>query len=284
MSEARAVNQDQVALWNEASGRTWVEMQQVLDRMLAPFEAPLIDAGFPGQGGQVLDVGCGAGATTRAMAQRLGTSGRCVGADISEPLLAAAKAGTAADGVGTATFIQADAQTHSFDANRFDAVISRFGVMFFDDPVAAFTNIRRAVRVGGKLAFVAWRSPAENPFMTTAKRAAEPLLPTLPAPDPNAPGQFAFADGDRVRRILEASGWSDINLERLDVEGAAAQPELLAYVTKLGPVGLALKEMNDEALRARVIEVVHAAFRPYIKNGEARFSMATWLVTAINKQ
>jgi SAM-dependent methyltransferase len=284
MNEARAVNQDQVALWNDASGRAWVEMQQVLDRMLAPFETPLIDAAFPGQGGRVLDVGCGAGATTLAMARRLQTSGSCLGADISGPLLVAAKARAAAEGISTASFVQADAQTHAFDADSFDAVISRFGVMFFDDPVAAFDNIRRAVRIGGKLAFVAWRSPAENPFMTTAKRAAEPLLTNLPAPDPNAPGQFAFADGDRVRRILESSGWSDIDLGRLDVEGTAPEPGLLSYATRLGPVGLALREMNDEALRARVTAAVHAAFRPYIKNGVARFGMATWLVTATRKQ
>lgn len=284
MSEARAVNQDQVTLWNDASGRTWVEMQPVLDRMLAPFEAPLIDAAFPGQGGRVLDVGCGSGATTLAMARRLGASGGCLGADISEPLLTAAKARAAAEGISTAAFVQADAQTHAFDPGSFDAVISRFGVMFFDDSEAAFSNIRRAVRTGGKLAFVAWRSPAENPFMTTAKRAAESLLTNMPTPDPNAPGQFAFADGDRVRRILQAGGWSDIDLQRLDVEGTAAESELLAYATKLGPVGLALREMHDETTRARVTEVVHAAFQPYIKNGTARFGMATWLVTATSTQ
>ncbi|HEY5761018.1 MAG TPA: methyltransferase domain-containing protein, partial [Steroidobacter sp.] len=270
MSDARAVNQDQVTLWNEASGRTWVEMQQVLDRMLAPFVAPLIDAAFPGAGGRVLDVGCGAGATTLAMAKRLGVSGRCVGVDISGPLLEAAEAQAAAERISAATFVQADAQTHAFESDSFDAMISRFGVMFFDDSEAAFGNLRRALRIGGKLAFVAWRSPAENPFMTTAKRAAEPLLTSMPAPDPNAPGQFAFADGERVRRILAASGWSDIQLERLDVEGTASEPELLAYVTKLGPVGLALKEMNDEKLRTSVIDAVQAAFQPYIKNGVAR--------------
>lgn len=283
MSEARIANQDQVALWNEASGRTWVEMQQVLDRMLAPLAAPLIDAAFPGQGGRVLDVGCGSGATTLAMAKRLGASGSCVGVDISGPLLAAAKSRAASEGISSVTFVQADAQTHAFDPGSFDAMISRFGVMFFDEPEAAFNNIRRALRVGGKLAFVAWRSPAENPFMTTAKRAAEPLLTNLPKPDPNAPGQFAFADGDRVRHILQDGGWSDIDLQPLDVEGSVAANELLAYVIKLGPVGLALREV-DEATRARVTEVVHAAFQPYIKNNTARFGMACWLVTATRKQ
>lgn len=283
MNETRMANEDQVALWNEASGRTWVEMQQVLDRMLAPFEAPLIDAAFPGQGGRVLDVGCGSGATTLAMAKRLGASGSCVGVDISAPLLTAARSRAVAEGNSNVTFVQADAQTHAFDPSSFDAMISRFGVMFFDAPDAAFNNIRRAMRVGAKLAFVAWRGPAENPFMTTAKRAAEPLLTNMPKPDPNAPGQFAFADGDRVRRILQSGGWSDINLQPLDVEGTATESELLAYVTKLGPVGLALREA-DEATRTRVTEVVYAAFQPYIKNGVARFGMASWLVTAARKQ
>jgi len=279
MSQARTANQDQIALWNDASGRTWVEMQPVLDRMLAPFEAPLIEAAFPGQDGRVLDVGCGSGATTFAMAKRLGASGTAVGVDISGPLLEAAKSRAAAEGIYTETFVQADAQTHAFERDTFDAMISRFGVMFFDDPEAAFDNIRRAMRADAKLAFVAWRSPAENPFMTTAKRAAEPLLTNMPTSDPTAPGQFAFADGDRVRRILQAGGWSDIDLQPLDVEGTVAESELLAYVTRLGPVGLALREV-DEPTRARVTEAVHAAFQPYIKNGAARFGMASWLVTA----
>lgn len=283
MSEARMANQDQVALWNDASGRTWVEMQPVLDRMLAPFEATLIEAAFPGQGGRVLDVGCGSGATTLAMARRLGASGSVVGVDISGPLLAAAKSRAAAEGIHTVTFVHADAQTHAFEPDVFDAMISRFGVMFFDDPGAAFNNIRRAMRVGAKLAFVAWRSPAENPFMTAAKRAAEPLLTNMPTPDPSAPGQFAFADGDRVRRILQSAGWSDIEIQPLGVAGTVAESELLAYATRLGPVGLALKEVDDE-MRARVTEAVHAAFQPYVKDGAARFGMACWLVTATRKQ
>ena len=119
--------------------------------------------------------------------------------------------------------------------------------------------------------------------MTTAKRAAEPLLTNMPKLDPTAPGQFAFADGDRVRRILQAGGWGDIDLQPLDVEGSVAESELLVYVIRLGPVGIALREA-DEATRSRVTEVVHAAFQPYIEHGVARFGMACWLVTATNKQ
>ncbi|HEY0941008.1 MAG TPA: class I SAM-dependent methyltransferase [Steroidobacter sp.] len=284
MSNSGKANQDQVELWNEASGRTWVEMQAVLDGILAPFASKVIDAGFPGEGGRVLDIGCGAGMTTRAMAQRLGPRGHCVGVDISEPLLTAARARAAADRVGNASFLQADAQTHAFEPGSADAIISRFGVMFFDDPEGAFANLRRAVRPSGQLAFVAWRSPAENPFMTAAKRAAEPLLPNMPCAAANAPGQFAFADGDRVRRILERAGWSDIAVRPVDAEGNVAEKDLFAYVTKLGPVGVALRDVQDAALQARVAEALRAAFQTYIRDGAAHFTMACWLVTAVRRE
>lgn len=279
MSQSHEPNRDQATLWNEASGRTWVEMQDLLDRMLAPFEARLMDEAFPGKGSRVLDIGCGAGATTLSMARRLGPSGLCLGVDISEPLVAAAKARAAAEGLSSAAFVQADAQTYAFEPGAFDAAISRFGVMFFDDPEAAFVNIRRAMRRAAKLVFVAWRSPAENPFMTTAARAAAPFLPSLPTPDPGSPGQFAFADADRVRRILDASGWMDLDVRPLDVPIAVSEKHLLAYVTKLGPVGLALRDV-DEPTRARTAEALRAAFDPYVQNGVAHFTAACWLVSA----
>ena len=142
---------------------------------------------------RVLDVGCGTGSTTLAVARLLGAKGRCTGIDISEPMIAAARARAEREGT-PASFIRADAQTHAFEPASFDMIISRFGVMFFDDSVRAFANLRRAARDDAELRFIAWRSAAENPFMTTAERAAAPLLPNLPARRPDAPGQFAFAD------------------------------------------------------------------------------------------
>ncbi|MDQ3031528.1 MAG: class I SAM-dependent methyltransferase [Myxococcota bacterium] len=281
MSEAHQSNRDQAALWNEASGRTWVEMQDVLDRMLAPFEALLVEEGFPGEAGRVLDIGCGAGATTLSMARRLGPRGLCLGVDISAPLVAAAEERAISEGMASAAFVRADAQTHRFEPGHFDAVMSRFGVMFFDDPVAAFANLRRAARPSAPLTFVAWRSPADNPFMTTAARAAAPFLPAIgsPAPDPDAPGQFAFADGSRVRRILDASGWTDVEVRAVDVPSSVAEEDLLAYVTKLGPVGLALRELDDPT-RARITQALRTAFDPYVRDGAARFDAACWLVRA----
>lgn len=272
-------NRDQAALWNDAAGRTWAEMQAVLDRMLAPFVERLVAEAFPGEGGRVLDIGCGAGATTLAMARRVGPRGLCLGVDISAPLVAAARERAAAEDVASAAFLQADAQTHGFDPGVFDAVMSRFGVMFFDDPEAAFANIRRATRPGAALAFVAWRSPAENPFMTTAARATAHLLPPLPQPPPDAPGQFAFADGERVRRILDRAGWRDVDVSPLDLPGEVAEADLMAYVTRLGPVGLAMREM-DETRRQQVAEALRHAFAPLVRDGAVRFTSACWLARA----
>jgi hypothetical protein len=127
--------------------------------------------------------------------------------------------------------------------------------------------------------FVAWRGPEDKPFMTAAVRAAAPILQNLPAPEPDAPGQFAFANADRVRRILAASGWSDVEILALDVPCTLAEGELAAYATKLGPVGRALLEA-DEATRARTTEAVRAAFAPYVHDGVAQYDAACWLVRA----
>ncbi len=279
MPQSAQPNEQQSALWNDGSGKAWVDLQPILDEVLAPFERLMVDAGYPGEGGSVLDIGCGAGATTLAMARRVGESGRCVGVDISEPLVALATARAQAEGTANAEFVAADAQTYAFEPGRFDAVVSRFGVMFFDDPVAAFSNIRRAVRPGGRLAFVAWRSPAENDFMTAAARAAAPFLPPAPPPDPNAPGQFAFADSARVGRILEASGWSSIEVERVDVPCETSEDNLMTYVTRLGPVGAALREV-DPGTAEKIMASLPPAFERFRKDGAVRFNTACWLVRA----
>lgn len=272
-------NRDQAAFWNDTAGRTWAELQDLLDRLLEPFVDPLIDAAAPRAGERVLDIGCGAGATTRALARRIEPGGLALGVDISGPLVEAARARAAAEGLTSAAFVQADAQAYAFEAEDFDAVVSRFGVMFFEDPEAAFANIRRGVRRDGRLAFVAWRGPADNPFMTAGVRAAAPFLPQMPAPAPDAPGQFGFADGARVRRILEATGWREVEVAPLDVPLRIAEADLMTYVTRMGPTGLALQQA-DEDLRGRIVQALEAAFRPFIQDGFARFDGACWRVTA----
>jgi SAM-dependent methyltransferase len=279
VNSTHQVNEDQAALWNGAGGRGWVDAQAVLDRVLQPFEDLLVDAVAAGSGGSVLDVGCGTGSTTLAFARLLGARGRCVGVDISEPMLALARARAEREGV-PASFILADAQVHAFEPAGFDTIVSRFGVMFFDDFVQAFTNLRRAARRGAGLALVAWRSAAENPFMTAAERAAAPFLPGIPARDPNAPGQFAFADEARVARVLGASGWAEIGVRPIDVVCALPNEDLDGYLTRVGPLGRALQEV-DPRTRTTVLRAVRSAFDPYVHGAQVRFTAACWMIRAL---
>lgn len=278
MATAGEVGGEQSALWNGPAGESWVALQPVLDRMLAPFAALLVETAGQVSATRVLDVGCGAGSTTLAVARQLGASARCEGIDVSAPLIAAAEAQAAGQGLPV-RFVCDDAQAHAFEPASFDLILSRFGVMFFDDPVRAFANLRRAARTGASLHFVAWRSPVDNPFMTTAERAAATLLPALPASDPNAPGQFAFADRTRVQRILEDSGWSQVDIRPIDLPCRFAERDLKPYLTRLGPLGRQLTGL-DAATRERVVGQVRAAFDPFVDGAEVCFTAACWDVRA----
>ena len=269
---------EQEQLWNGSSGQAWVESQELLDHVLAPFETLLVEAAAVRSPGRLLDVGCGTGSTTLAIARRLGTSARCTGIDISQPMLALATARAAREG-SPAEFIRADAQTHPFEPASVDMIVSRFGVMFFDDPVAAFANLRRASTGNAALRLIAWRSAAENPFMTAAERAAAPLLPELPARNPDGPGQFAFGSAARVQAILEDSGWTGAELRPIDVECAFPATQLDAYLTRLGPVGRVVQEA-DEQTRARIMQTIRPAFDPYVRGDDVRFVAACWMVSA----
>lgn len=276
--ETERRNDEQITLWNGTAGQAWVDEQALLDRVLAPFEALLVDAVRASPARQVLDVGCGTGSTSVAVARQLAENGRCTGIDISEPMIAAARARAEREGA-PASFVCADAQVYAFPARSFDMIISRFGVMFFADPVQAFANLRRAARDGATLRFVCWRSAEENPFMTTAERAAAPLLPELPARLPDAPGPFALADEGRLARILEESGWSAIDIQLIDVPCSLSEKDLDRYLSRFGPVGLALREA-DEPTRTRVVETVRAAFDPWVHGEDVRYTAACWMVGA----
>ena len=277
-ADAAAANTDQVAMWNGLAGHAWVEMQALLDDIFQPL-ADRLAADAVAQGARrVLDVGCGTGATTLAIAHALGGSAQCTGVDISEPMLELARTRAARERVAAA-FVRADAQTHAFAPPGFDLIVSRFGVMFFDDPVAAFANLRGATGDDARMRLLVYRSPAENPFMTTAERAAAPLLPGVPARDPDAPGQFAFASPERVTKILTAGGWNAIDSRPVDLPCRFDAAELDHFFTVLGPLGRALPEV-DAATRTRIVATVRAAFAPYVHGDDVRFGAACWMIGA----
>jgi SAM-dependent methyltransferase len=232
-------NAAQLAYWNESAGPTWADLQGPLDQQLAPLgRRAMAELALDG-GLQVLDIGCGAGETTLALAA---AGAEATGVDISRPLLEVAR--RRAEGAAGVRFLEADAQTWPFEAGSFDAVFSRFGVMFFADPPAAFANIRRALKPGGRLAFVCWRTPFENPIMSLPMMAALPHIatPTAP-PQPGAPGPFAFADPERVREVLTAGGFTDIAITPHDQEiGPGDLETTVGLALQVGPLGALLRE------------------------------------------
>jgi SAM-dependent methyltransferase len=193
-------------------------------------------------------------------------------------MIAVAEARAAEAGL-SARFLAADAATHPFPPAEFDLVVSRFGVMFFADPVAAFANLRRAAQPGAGTFLVTWRSPAENPFMTTAENAAAPLMPDFPKRRNEGPGQFGLADPDLVRRVFADAGWRDIDLAPVDVACAFPAAALGHFATQLGPLGVALRGIEPD-LAARVREAVMAAFGAYVVGNEVRFTAACWAIRA----
>ncbi len=278
MDASRETDDEQTRLWNGPSGHAWVELQESLDRMFKPIEDLFVEEALAGAKRRILDVGCGTGSTTLAVARRLGAQGQAVGIDLSEPMIAVARARAEREKT-PATFIRANAQTHAFEPASVDMFISRFGVMFFEDSVRAFANLRHAASDDAEMRFIVWRSPAENPFMTTAERAAAPLLPNMPPRRPAAPGQFAFADQRRVNRILEDSGWAEIDIRPIDIPCSFPEKDLVRYLTRLGPVGQILQE-TDERTRTQVMESVCTAFDPYVHGSEMRFTAACWMLCA----
>lgn len=274
-----APNAGQTTYWNELGGLTWAELSPLLDRQIEPLGEAAVAALAPRPGERILDVGCGCGQTSLDLGRRVGGSGEVLGLDISRPMLEIARHRAEAAGAANVRFVEGDAQTWPLPAERFDALFSRFGVMFFADPVAAFRNLLGALRPGGRIAFACWRAENENPLMTTPARAAATHLPPSPPTDPDAPGPFAFADPAKIRRILEAAGFDDVETTPCDTEIGGNTPEdSLTLALRIGPLGARLRE-NPE-LRPKVVEDVRRALAEHVRDGRVWMKGAVWIVTA----
>lgn len=257
-------NADQARSWNEAVGLKWTRHQQKLDRLMSEVRDALLARAAARPGERVLDVGCGSGETTMAFARAVGPDGTATGADISDTLLALARQRSKEMGADTGhvSFLNADVQIYPFADASFDLVASRFGVMFFADPRAAFANLTRATRPGGRIHFAAWAPPADNPWFSQAAAAAVAQL-GQPAPDvPGAPGPFAFADSARVLGLLSDAGFVKPAVETvalgLLVDGTPADVAALCF--EIGPVTRIMTECGGTAADAAAIASVLTKF------------------------
>jgi SAM-dependent methyltransferase len=233
--------------WNSKVGEEWANQADRMDRMLQSMTDAAFDALKLQPGERVLDIGCGAGATTLTAARQVGANGLAVGVDLSRPLLELARKRAAEASGARAEFIEADAGAAPIPGAPFDAAFSRFGVMFFDDPPAAFARLRQTMRRDGRLVFLCWRPFAENLWTFAPLAALAPLLTApVPPPDPNAPGPFALSDRAKIRSILESSRWRDIEITRWDGDvriGADAR-EAARFLLKIGPCARAVADQQ----------------------------------------
>ena len=270
-------NADQIAFWNGDAGEKWVKAQDRLDAMLAPVTAEVLKAAAAKPGERILDIGCGCGDTSIALAK---AGARVTGIDISHPMLARAKQRALQERLEHFEAVEADASEHKF-LPSYDLLFSRFGVMFFADADAAFANLRKALKPGGRLAFVCWREPRANEWVSVPVGAIRPHVPPQPPPGPEDPGPFAFADLARVRRILANAGFDSIAARPFDAPMRLGETleDALTHIQEFGPVSRMLTPASD-AERAKAAAALRQALEPYAAKKPMTLGGATWIITA----
>jgi len=281
MTPAQAFNEDQRARWNGIDGDYWTTNQDRLDRTLAPMTRPLLEFAAPRPGSTVIDVGCGCGVTTIEIARAVGPSGRVVGIDVSASMLALATERLSQ--FTNAACILGDAAELPLGDMGADLIVSRFGVMFFGDPAAAFGNLRTALVAGGRLRFACWRPIDENPWLRIPLHAVYEHVPRLPKPEPEEPGPFAFGDPARVTRILEAAGFTTPTFTpldfQMDIAAGGTLEDAAIQSASMGPAKRALADQPDEILEA-AIGSIRRALTPYASATGVTLPAAVWLVAA----
>jgi ubiquinone/menaquinone biosynthesis C-methylase UbiE len=272
-------NSEAQLYWNEEGGNKWADNIDFVESILVPMSNTLLEKIAAKNNDAVLDVGCGGGLTSIKLAEQVGEAGSVLGVDVSEPILAiAVKRGA---GISNLEFQHADAATAKLGENKFDIITSRFGVMFFDDPIIAFTNLHRALKSKGKLVFLCWRSVPENPWLGEPAAAAfEILTPPAEKPDPTAPGPFSLADPEHLKNILQSAGFTNINLEPVD----KAMPlghvdDAVSFLLKLGPAADAVKEASEEE-EVAVTAAIRKVLEKYNTTDGVVAPAATWIATA----
>jgi len=274
-------NTDQIAYWNGPNGQRWTDRQAEQDVLLAPVSKALIERAAAKPGDRILDVGCGCGSTSIALAGRVAPSGLVLGIDISGPMLARAR--ELAPKGAPVDFALADATVYPFDPESFDLLVSRFGVMFFAEPAVSFANLRRALRPAGRVAFACWREPRENPWMMAPLQAIYQHVPKLPPQGPEDPGPFAFASEERVSRILGEAGYRRIEMEPValsfDIAVGRGLDAAVQAALQIGPGSRALDGHPPET-RAAAAKSVKEMLTPYVRGQSVPRAGSIWIVTA----
>ena len=273
----------QFELWNDAVGGAWVDHADAFDLTLGPFGEAVIERLAPGPGERVLDIGCGTGATTRVLASLVAPAG-VLGIDLSATMLDEARRRADAVGLSNVDFLAADVQDPWFDHEPFDVAFSRFGVMFFPDPVLAFSNIAAALRPGGRLGFVCFQSPAANPFIVLPVLAGAVHLDGLPAVAPGDPGPFSLADPEQIESQLGAAGFESVTIaagpDQAVLGGADDLDALAVRLLEQNPLtAVALAQAVPET-RRRAVRAAAAALEEHRGGDVVRLGAGTWVVTA----
>jgi len=274
-------NEEMRRYWNEVAGKEWVALQDEFERTLGPAGDELLRRAAAQPGQHVLDVGCGFGSTTLALARAVGTDGRVMGLDIAAPMLALARRRARDAGVDNIIWREGDAQDIVLPSRHFDLIVSRFGVMFFDDPAAAFSNLNRSARPGARLHFACWQPTAHNAWYTFAARILAPHV-EMPPPQPDAPGPFAFGDTEWVSSLLLGAGFVDVVTDAFNmtmIEGGSRGVDGAIQQLVRGPVAVAVAAA-PEAARQAGLEALRAALALHVEDGEVRFPAAAWMVAA----
>jgi SAM-dependent methyltransferase len=273
-------NADQLRAWDGDEGAYWAAHPDYFDRSIADHHARLLTAAAIGAADRVLDIGCGTGQTTLDAA-RTASNGSALGVDLSSEMLDLARHRAAAEGVANVEFVQADAQIHPFDSDAFDLAISRTGAMFFGDHVAAFTNIGRALVPHGRLALLTWQGLAGNEWIR-AIGGALAAGRERPSPPPDAPGPFSLSDPDRVRAILGAAGFAEVDLEPVEAGMWLGNDSSDAHRFVLGLMGWMLDGLDDSG-RAQAIADLEATMAAHETGDGVVFGSAAWLITATRR-
>ncbi|MDF1670765.1 MAG: class I SAM-dependent methyltransferase [Roseovarius sp.] len=283
----QAPNADQAEYWSSPAGQTWATHQVQMDTLLAGVLDVVVAQGAPAAGEHVVDIGCGTGASSLLLARRVGQNGRVTALDIGEPLLTMAQDRAQAAALDNLEFVLGDAQTYEFPPQAADLVISRFGVMFFSDPVAAMANLRRATRKGGRLAMICWQGAPENPWFMLPMKAAMARLGRPDPMDPIAPGPMAFKDITRITGILRDAGWAQAKGENVEVD--LIPPQTLEAATEMaitiGPATRLIGEKNaSDADIAEIKAACKAAFAQYQTEAGLRIPGRVIVYTARNNR